>query len=522
MGRLLGVSVGLVAAVASAAMTTARAAPADPTLVTIDAGALRGIAAGGVIAFKGIPYAEAPIGELRWRAPRPVQPWSGVREAAAFGPSCRQEDDSPQSEDCLTLNVWRPAAPSAVPRPVMVWIYGGALVRGGTRIYPAEALAKQGVVVVSMNYRLGRLGFFAHPALAAEAPDDLRANYGYMDQQAALRWVQRNIGAFGGDPNQVTIFGESAGGGSVMVHLVSPTSRGLFQRVIMQSPGLPTARKRIIPLTELADAEKIAVEYARAVGVTADGAAALEGLRALPAAKLVGGASGKAVVGAFGNGGHVLGIAGAVHDGRLVVDPPDAALAAGAQARVPVLIVATDRDLGVGVAGSREELFAVFGPHAGEARALYDPRGDQPLEELMQQVFADEAMVEPSRHLADVTARAGQPTWWYRFSYVPESQRARLSGAPHALDIAFTFDIPDALVGNQVTAADRAMGELTSAYWVSFAKTGDPNGEGRPQWPRHDPAIDRVMNFTNTGAVVGPDPLKRRLDLWEAVAQQGR
>ena len=522
MGRILGVSVGLAVTIASAAIPPARAAPPDPTLVTIDSGALRGVAAGDVIAFKGIPYAEAPVGQLRWRAPRPVQPWSGVRDAAAFGPSCRQANDAPQSEDCLTLNVWRPAAPSPVPLPVMVWIYGGALVTGGTRLYPAEALARQGVVVVSMNYRLGRLGFFAHPALTAEAPEDLRANYGYMDQQAALRWVQRNIAAFGSDANQVTIFGESAGGGSVMVHLVSPASRGLFQRVIMQSPGLPTARKRIIPLTELADAEKIAVEYARATGVTADGAAALEALRALPAAKLVEGASGRAVVGAFGDGGHVLGIAGAVRDGRLVVDPPEAALGAGAQARVPVLIGATDRDLGVGVAGSKEELFALFGPRAGAARALYDPRGDQPLEELKQQVFADAMMVEPSRHLADVTARAGQPTWWYRFSYVPESERARLTGAPHALDIAFAFDIPEALVGTRVTAADKAMGELTSAYWVSFAKTGDPNGVGRPQWPRHDPAVDRMMNFTDTGAVVGPDPLKRRLDLWEAVAQQDR
>ena len=147
-----------------------------------------------------------------------------------------QPDDVPKSEDCLTLNVWRPATASAAPLPVMVWIYGGALVHGRTALYPADALAKQGIIVVSMNYRMGRLGFFAHPALVAEAPDDVRGNYGYMDQRAALQWVQRNIAAFGGNPTAVTIFGESAGGGSVLVHLTSPLSRGLFQRAIMQSP----------------------------------------------------------------------------------------------------------------------------------------------------------------------------------------------------------------------------------------------------------------------------------------------
>ncbi len=226
-------------AISFAATSPAQPSLSDPTLVTIDSGAVRGAATGDVISFKGIPYAEPPVGPLRWRMPQPAKPWQGVREAKDFGASCMQADDVPKSEDCLTLNVWRPAAASFGPLPVMVWIHGGALVHGGTRIYPADALARQGVVIVSMNYRMGRLGFFAHPALAAEAPGDVRGNYGMMDQRAALEWVKHNIAAFGGDPGQVTIFGESAGGGSVLVHLTAPLSRGLFHRAILHRPVSP-------------------------------------------------------------------------------------------------------------------------------------------------------------------------------------------------------------------------------------------------------------------------------------------
>jgi para-nitrobenzyl esterase len=512
----------LVAALALAIGGKALAQPAqtDPTLVLIDSGAVRGVATGDVISFKGLPYAEPPIGPLRWRPPQPEKPWQGVRAATQFGPSCMQPDDVPQSEDCLTLNLWRPAAPSAGPLSVMVWIHGGALVHGGTSMYPGDALAKQGIIVVSMNYRLGRLGFFAHPALAAEAPDDLRGNYGYMDQLAALRWVQRNIAAFGGNPKAVTIFGESAGGGSVMVHLTSPRSRGLFQRAIMQSPAIPTARAKVIPLTELANAEKLAVSYAASVGVTGEGPATLTALRALPANKLVEEASAEAATGSAG--GTVLGLGGAIRDGRLVVEAPEAALAAGRQAMVPVIIGATNRDLGIGNARSKDQLFKIFGPNAARARSLYDPQGDQTLDELRQQAFADGTTVEPARHLADEMAHVGQPTFLYRFSYVAESERATAKGTLHGFEIPYTFDLPAAFVGDRATLADEAMADLASAYWVAFGKTGDPNGEGRPNWPRHDPRVDRLVNFTNAGAVVERDPIKDRLDFWQRMRDGGR
>ncbi len=521
MWRIRGSSLLVWLAIASAGISAAQPSLSDPTRVTIDSGTVRGVATGDVVSFKGIPYAEPPVGPLRWRMPQPVKPWQGVREAAQFGPSCMQPEVDPVSEDCLTINVWRPAGASDEPLPVMVWIYGGAMVRGGTSLYPADALARQGVIVVSMNYRLGRLGYFAHPALAAEAPMDMRGNYGLMDQLAALQWVQRNIAAFGGDPTQVTIFGESAGGGSVMVHLTSPMSRGLFHRAILQSPGIPTARAKVVPLTELADAEKLAVEYARSVGVTGNGATALHALRALPAAKLVEGASGPEVLAALSGGPQVIGVAGSIRDGRLVVEPPEAAFAAGRQAMVPVVVGANDRDLGLGSANSKDELFALVGALADEARRLYDPRGDQTLDELKQQVLADQTLVEPSRHLANETVRAGQPTWWYRFSYVAEAQRGTLKGTMHGFEIPYTFNMPAALVGDKVTPADKAMGDLASAYWVSFGKTGDPNGGGRPQWPRHD-ASGRVIDFTNSGVIVGPDPLQARLDLWQRVWRQGR
>ena len=512
----------MIGALALAAAAAALSTGSDATLVSIESGKVRGVAANGVISFKGIPYAAPPVGPLRWRMPQPVTPWAGVRVAGDFGPSCMQAGSASMSEDCLTVNVWRPIQRTASRYPVMVWIHGGALVQGGASIYPADALAAQGVVVVSMNYRLGRLGSFAHPALAAEAPSDLRGNYGYMDQVAALAWVRRNIAAFGGDPLAVTLFGESAGGGSVMVHLISPLSRGLFQRAILQSPGVPCARSGAIPLTDLPAAEQLAAGYARSLGIASEGSDGLAALRALPPEKLVEGASGPEVLAAMSAGTTLPGLALAIRDGRLLPEPPEAALAAGRQARVPVIIGANDRDLALGVAAAKDAVFSLFGPYDYEARELYDPQGYLTLDELKQQVFADRLMLEPVRHFADETARQGQPTWLYRFSYVPEKQRGASDGVLHGHEIPFAFDIPEAIAGDRLTDSDRQMGEMASGYFVAFAKTGDPNGAGRPTWPRHDPAANRVFNLTNNGPVVEPDPLKTRLDLWEKLRDSGR
>src|SRR5580698_4945803 len=504
----------LLAAAAIDGAASAHSTPAKAPVVRIESGQVRGLEADGVVSFKGIPYAAPPVGKLRWREPQPAQHWAGVRDATKFGPECMQTtDEVPKSEDCLLINVLRPAT-SAKALPVMVWIFGGANVRGQTSLYPqGNALAKLGVVFVSMNFRVGRLGFFAHPALLAETPDEVHGNYGYMDQRSALQWIQRNIAAFGGNPKAVTIFGQSSGGGSVVAHLTSPLSRGLFQRAIMLSPGFPAPRAKAGPLTELSAAETMAVDYARSLGITAEGAAALAALRALPAEKLVEGTDHEAEEAALAAGKPLIGVAGPMLDGKFIVEAPEFVLAAGREAKVSVMIGATDRDHAQGSADSKDELFAIFGANAGEARKL---------DELKQQVFCDKIHIEPARYLADAVARAGRPAYLYRFSYVAESERAKVKGALHSSELPFVFDIPAEVFGDKVTNDDKKMAELASAYLVSFAKTGDPNGGNRPQWPRHDPAVDKLINFTNNGVVVGPDPLKARLDLWRKVWSQDR
>jgi para-nitrobenzyl esterase len=498
----------------------------DPTVVTVDGGKVRGVATDGLLTFKGIPFARPPVGNLRWRAPQPVEPWKGIRDANAAGADPMQPADlaSPGvtiSEDCLYLNVWSPTStPASAHLPVMVWIYGGGLVKGGAAIYPGQFLARQGIVVVTFNYRLGRIGFFAHPAPAAEAPGEPRGNYGYMDQIAALEWVQRNIAGFGGDPDNVTLAGESAGGGSVLVMLTSPMARGLFQRAILESPGLPTARAAASPMRNLDSAESIAIEYARAHGITGDNAAALAALRALSAEELTRGleAYGLAVFG----GPEIAGLSHSIIDGRLVVEAPEAALRAGRQARVPVIVGANDDDMAVTPAQTKDALFARLGPRAVEARKLYDPTGNASFDVVRQAVCADFGMIEPSRILAEWMTDAGQRAYFYRFAYVPESWRVKLSGAIHAGELIFVFDCVPLLVGEKTTTTDLAMAKTVSGYWIDFIKTGNPNGGGRPEWKPYDASTRDVMNFTDAGAAYGTDPLKERLDLWREVWDPGR
>jgi para-nitrobenzyl esterase len=273
-------------------------------------------------------------------------------------------------------------------------------------------------------------------------------------------------------------------------------------------------------MTTLQDAQQRAIAYARSVGINRDGAEGMAALRALPAEQLVEGASALQVLDGMSSEYPVVGVSGAILDGQFLTETPEAAFAAGHQAMVPVMVGANSADLGIGLAATKDDLFALFGSHAAEARALYDPAGDSPLPALTAQVLADRTLVEPSRHFADEMARAGQPTWWYRFSYVAEAFRATQPGTMHGFEIPLTMNIPEGFLmlgADRIGDADRAMGMLASAYWVSFGLTGDPNGSGRVEWPRHDPAVDRVITFTNDGVTVGPDLLKARLDLWQAV-----
>lgn len=502
----------LIALVAAILLGASVQAHAEPPLITVEGGAIQGTTRGSVDIWLGIPYAAPPVGTLRWVAPQPVKPWQGTLVTDTFGPSCFQPEVEFVSEDCLTLNVFRPQTMTG-PLPVMVWIHGGAYVRGGSRLYPMQALAAQGIVGVSLNYRLGRLGFFAHPAL--QQGGAVKGNFGYLDQLAALKWVRKNIAAFGGDPANVTIFGESAGGGSVIAHLIAPMSKGLFVRAIAQSPGDPSGRAAVTPMTSLDEAERLATDYAQSLGINGTDATAARELRELSPRILIAGASGPEVLAALASGIKLPGVSASIIDGTFIPDTAEAIFAAGKQNKVPFIIGSNNRDLALGVADSKEALFGQFGPEAAAAQAVYDRDGTETLDELKIQVFADKTIVEPARHLADLAAASGQKTWIYRFSYVPTVQRPTMPGTLHGMEIPYVFNLPAAIIGAANTSdEDIATAQAASAYWVNFAKTGSPNGQGLLEWPQHVAGSDIILNFTNDGVKVMDDPRAASIAVW--------
>ncbi len=505
---------------ASRAAHAAHAHAADVARVRIDSGLVQGSVARGVVVFKGIPFAAAPVGALRWRPPQPVESWQGVRKALRYGPDCMQVpfpgDAAPlrttPQEGCLYINVWRPTHASARKLPVMVWIYGGGFVNGGTSpaVYDGTEFARDGIVLVSFNYRLGNFGFFAHPALVAAQPRGPFGDYAFMDQIAALKWVRRNIAAFGGDPRNVTIFGESAGGMSVHVLLTSPLARGLFQKAIIESgggrPGLLGTR----PLAGGAgSAESAGIALARHFGIEGTDAAALARLRAIPASELVSGLN----MATMGRSATYVG--GPIVDGRLELGAPTQLYAAGKGAPVPVMIGTNSMDLGFLQARTLDELYAQFGPDAARARAVYGAGGNTNVGAIAFEAGGDQMMLEPARAVARILSARGQPVYEYRFSYVAESQRKTLPGAPHASEIPYVFDTVAAHLGKDVTAADEAAARAMHRYWVAFARTGKPEPRGEPAWPAYQTASDELMNFTEHGPVAEPDPAKARLDLAE-------
>lgn len=493
--------------------------------VTIDSGTIQGVAADGVIAFKGVPFAAPPVGDRRWRPPQPVPHWSGTRSAAEYGHDCMQlpfpSDAAPlgtkPDEDCLVLNVWRPRAKSAHKLPVLVWIYGGGWVNGGSSpsVYDGSQFAKGGVVFVSFNYRLGRFGFFAFPALTKEDPNGLQGNYGYMDQIEALKWIQRNIAAFGGDPSQVTIFGESSGGFAVHMLLNTPLSKGLFERAMIESGGGRGAGGSS-HLREAVDgkpsAESIGVAFAKSQGIDGDGPAALARLRGLPAEAIVNGLN---MASMFQQAGTY---SGPIIDGKIVTEDLTSSYLAGKQYRVPVIVGSNGMDIGFTTARTETELFAPFGLHAREAEDAYDPEHTGNLKLIGQKVAGDAFMVEPARFVAQTLSSDGQPVWEYRFSYVADSMRGQWPDAPHASEIPYVFDTVKQRYGAALTPADAQTARVMHAYWLQFARTGDPNGAGLPRWPAYHAKSDALMDFTDNGPVSKADPRKARLDLTEHVA----
>ncbi|MBH0112592.1 carboxylesterase family protein [Novosphingobium sp. YJ-S2-02] len=448
--------------------------------VRIAGGAVAGRSDGRVDSFKGIPYAAAPVGELRWRAPRPAAPWEATRDAGDFAPDCMQApfpgDAYPAgrvAEDCLYANVWKPSGDQA-GLPVIVWIYGGGFVNGSTSnpYYDGSRLAGEDVVFVSFNYRLGRFGTFAFPQLTREqGAQEPLGNYGTMDQLAALRWVQENIAAFGGDPDNVTLVGESVGGISIHTLMTSPPAQGLFDRVAILSGGDGASQ----PDRSLARAERIGIDFARDKGIDPADPRALAKLRALDADAVTDGLS----IAWWINPGEPLTYSPPFVDGKVAFGAQEA-YEAGAFAHVPVMIGATSDDMG--------------GPRGFQVRDAH----------VKAQTLAGQTQV-----------------YAYRFGYVASASDA--PGAAHASDIPYWFDTVDAGASSDVTQRDRQVATKLSGYLLSFAKTGRPGtGADGPAWKPYASRTMQIMRFLEGGALrFEADPIAAELDRASEVDKAG-
>jgi para-nitrobenzyl esterase len=474
---------------------------AAPVVATA-AGDVRGVA-GDVLVFRGIPYAAPPVGDLRWRPPQPVVPWQGVREATEFSASCPQPDRPDRrlpeirntDEDCLYLNVWTPGLAPA-KRPVMVWIHGGGMTigSGSSGIYDGSNLVERGVVLVTINYRLGVLGFLAHPELSAESPDKVSGNYGILDQVAALQWVQRNVAAFGGDPDNVTIFGESAGAVSVGCLLAAPAAKGLFHRAILES-GTPTA---IVCPLKGKEGEEQGIDIARRFK-----AKSIADLRSIPAEKLV--AACPAAIGPTQDrkGKYKF---GPIVDGAVFPDAPMRLFAAGTFHRVPILL-GTNRDemtlfMGAGdrgrpkrKAGLRLMVKAMFRQNAEEVLRAFPCADDRDAFPTFREMMTVSCFTSPCRLLAQSAADRGVPVYLYEFSRVAPGPARTNLGATHGIEIPYVFGTFKKSFGS---ATDRALADAMAQYWTSFAKTGVPHAANLPAWPRYETKTDRHLELGDT------------------------
>jgi para-nitrobenzyl esterase len=496
-------------------MATVAAPPANAafgSVVRIDSGLIEGIPAltPGVMVFEGIPYAAPPVGDLRWKPPQPVEPWPVPRNVDRFGPVCLQHhpgtsswdffgDYEAQSEDCLYVNVWTPAKSSHDRLPVLVWIYGGGFGFGsGTvRLYHGDNLAAKGAVVVTFNYRLGVFGFLAHPELTKESGRNASGNYGLMDQVAALQWVRRNIAAFGGDPNRVAIFGESAGGGSVNFMQATPLAKGLFQRAIAESGGQFSRYGPPSGELRLAEAEQAGLRFAQGLG-----ASSLADLRCRPAEQLLRAASG------FSPGVPII-------DGYVLPEDVYSIFAEGKENDVPVL-VGSNSDEGTSLRVPRPTMDT---PQLQtELARLYPP--DQ------EEKIISGVMLWIMRTWARLETKTGtHQAYEYYFSHHPPFPAdAKFEGdvthfgAFHGAEIIYVFNNLAIRKSRNWPwqAWDWKLADIMSSYWANFAANGDPNGPGLPTWPAYDDSHPQVMNFGNAVQAI-PLPRRAELEFWEKV-----
>ena len=513
-------SLAVLALLAGGATAAGAQTVLDPDAsVIVTGGAIRGAVSASnadIVAFKGIPFAAPPVGDLRWRPPEPVVAWEGVRDASESGAICIQNGgrNVTQDEDCLFLNVWAPRETSE-PRPVLFWIHGGGYTggSGSTAIYDGTPLAADGAVVVTINYRLNVFGFLAHPALSAESPHGASGNYGLLDMVAALEWVRDNIATFGGDPGRVTIFGESAGGGAVMSVMLIPQAEGLFHGAIAQSNWINGWDR---PLAEAARgweaAEAQGLRVADALGITGNTDEALAAMRAASAADVL--AASNADAGSpFMRNGNVW---APNVDGWVIPDDPLAMYRAGRQHAVPLITGLNGnegslmtRGMDIPDAAAFEGYVrSVYPELADEMLAHYDASSPDAAKAAIDKVIHDLYFAGPVRAHAESQAAVGAPTWLYHFTHVPPTPWGADLGSHHAAELVYVFgtltrreeggERPLGLtpVGDY-TDTDMTLSATMRGYWVQFAATGNPNRGGLPPWPVFEPETDRHLELSS-------------------------
>jgi para-nitrobenzyl esterase len=457
--------------------------------------------------YKGIPYAAPPTGKLRWQPPQPVKPWSVPQSFEEFGPACPQQGyDGNMDEDCLSLNVWTPAQREDEKLPVMVWIHGGAFVAGSgsDEMYDGTELSKKGVLVVTLNYRLGPLGFLAHPSLSEESPSKVSGNYGLLDQIAALEWVRRNIAGFGGDPQKVTVFGESAGASSVCLLLVSPLTDGLFHYAIAQSPVMAGMLR---PLRgeefHVVSAERVGTKLAEKLGIP-DGPDALEALRKTSREKIDKAAEGLSAE----LGLEVLNlVCSPTVDGYVIPDHPVRMFREGRQHRVPLMTGNTGNESTiflpllisskVGLQDYREYVQKAFPEDAGKVLGLVSPGQAGEVRPCFDRLISAKWFGAWTCFMAESVGKQGLPSFLYRFNRKPPKWAARILlsdssdadipsedlGVPHGTDVFYVFGFMEGMLG--FDDDDREFANRIITYWTNFAKTGNPNSDGVPRWPSY-------------------------------------
>jgi para-nitrobenzyl esterase len=512
-------------------------APAAAQPVRTDAGLVEGTVGSDphVRAYRGIPFAAPPVGDLRWKAPQPVTPWSGVRKAAGFGPRCMQGSifgdmifRDPIGEDCLYLNVWTPAASVKARLPVMVWIYGGGFQAGSTSEprQDGERLAAKGVVVVSMSYRLGVFGFFAHPELSRESGHGASGNQGLLDQIAALQWVKKNISAFGGDPGKVTIFGESAGSFAVSALMASPLSQGLFSRALGESGAFFTAGSQPIAPSPLSTSEEQGTKFTAGLG-----ADSLAAARARPAEEVLKAALSEPGLRFRPN-----------LDGYALPKEPREIFAEGAQSHVPLLAGWNADESRGGVVLAKEKVTARsfaeqaqarYGDSAGDLLKAYPATSDAEALESAASLASDLFIGYATWKWIEAHGATGQAAI-YRYSFdrkrpiAPDTMvngqpaTARDIGARHAGEIEYVFGTLDSVPKVTWEPSDRKLSDLMMNYWTNFARTGNPNGPGLPKWPAYDKASGHAVLHLDETTGAAPEANRARYEFLDAYTAKTR